>query len=241
MRQCVEHLAVADGLQLERRLLAAVARGGVGTNLLFWRPTDTALVAPRNLLRGRSAVDLGRQLGCPVVMRDSGGDVVPQTPTVLNIAVMFAAQEPHARLLSIESAYDVLCRPLVAWLRDMGLAAGVGAVSGAFCDGRFNITVDGRKLAGTAQRWRHLASGGRAVLAHAAVLVDADLEQAIRTTNDFYGAIGSSKRCDGASHITLQSALGKAGGATVDLSSRLPRLHSRYRGCLSEWIQGERN
>ncbi|MCB1385934.1 MAG: hypothetical protein KDJ80_08325 [Nitratireductor sp.] len=44
------------------------------------------------------------------------------------------------------------------------------ACPGSFCDGAWNVVVEGRKLAGTAQRWR-ATPAGRVVLIHAAILI----------------------------------------------------------------------
>ncbi len=56
-------------------------------------------------------------------------------------------------------------------------------MSGSFCDGRYNLAcgegAEARKIVGTAQYWRPLAAGGgHVVLAHAVILIDADLSAA---------------------------------------------------------------
>ena len=50
-----------------------------------------------------------------------------------------------------------------------GIISTVGACTGAFCDGAWNVLAQGRKLAGTAQRWRATPQG-RVALIHAAIL-----------------------------------------------------------------------
>ncbi|PLL93607.1 lipoate-protein ligase A, partial [Klebsiella michiganensis] len=71
-------------------------------------------------------------------------------------------------------------------------------VKGSFCDGRYNLACgeggDARKIAGTAQYWRPMAEGqGHVVLAHAVVLLDADLAAAHRAANDFEARLGSGR------------------------------------------------
>ncbi|CRX29231.1 Lipoate-protein ligase A [Pseudomonas aeruginosa] len=95
---------------------------------------------------------------------------MPQSPGVLNIALSYALGPGDNEQTRIETAYLRLCQPICDWLRERGLDAGVGAVAGSFCDGRYNVTLDGRKLAGTAQRWRRNGAGRPVVLAHAALL-----------------------------------------------------------------------
>ena len=44
-------LTVEQGLHAEQELLAAVCRGERDSGVLFWRPTDHALVMPRRMSR----------------------------------------------------------------------------------------------------------------------------------------------------------------------------------------------
>lgn len=44
-------LSVEQGLHAEQELLAAVCRGERESGVLFWRPTDHALVMPRRMSR----------------------------------------------------------------------------------------------------------------------------------------------------------------------------------------------
>lgn len=224
---------VTDGLALERRGLDQVAHGASSAHVHIWRPSDRALVMPRSLARGRRVELIGRQLGYPVVIRDSGGDVVPQLPGVLNVALSFAIPQQPGRPFSVDSGYDILCQPLSRWLRDQGLAADIGAVAGAFCDGRFNVTVGGRKIAGTAQRWRHVDATRKAVLAHAVLLVDPDLSEMVRITNGFYRLCGINRHCDVNSHTTLRAAVAESGCASISLPESLRRLRALYRDYLS--------
>ena len=66
-------------------------------------------------------------------------------------------------------------------------------MEGSFCDGRFNLAVAGRKLAGTAQSWRRVA-GVPVVLAHAVIVVDADPQALTEAANAFERDLGSGRR-----------------------------------------------
>ncbi|WP_435104121.1 lipoate--protein ligase family protein [Arhodomonas sp. AD133] len=231
------HLGVVEGLALERALLGEVTAGAIAADVRIWCSADRALVVPRSLAKGRRfarASAVLERLGYPVVVRESGGDVVPQAPGVCNVAVAFSSS-PRATggRLSVGAAYEVLCTPLAWWLRRQGVAADVGPVPGAFCDGRFNVTIGARKVAGTAQRWRQTPRGGQAVLAHAALMVDVDIDELVSVTNMFYRLCGLDRRCEVASHTTLAVALRDAGGGSLMLDARLQGLLTLYRDCLS--------
>jgi lipoate-protein ligase A len=81
---------------------------------------------------------------------------------------------------------------LGAALESMGIFASAQSVEGSFCDGRFNLAVGGRKLAGTAQAWRRV-EGRPMVLAHAVFLIDADPDQLTEAANHFEARVASGR------------------------------------------------
>ena len=131
--------------------------------------------------------------GWPVRLRRSGGGVVPQGPGVLNVSLAYAVEGPPGTLA--ERVYADLCSAIARALATFGIDAQTRAVEGSFCDGRFNLAVGPRKIAGTAQYWRR-AGGRQAVLAHALLLVDADAAQLSAQASAFEATIGSERRYD---------------------------------------------
>jgi lipoate-protein ligase A len=217
----IQRLPVEVGLDAERQLLDSVHAGALDCGLLFWRPLDAALVMPRRLSRlaGFDAAQAAcMEQGWPVALRDTGGEPVPQSPAVLNLALAYAlplADDEHKR---IETAYLRLCEPLRAWLRGLGQDPGLGEVDGAFCDGRYNVTLDRRKLVGTAQRWRRRPSDGRHVcLAHAALLLEDQRQVMVEVVNSFYRSCGLQTRCRVDSHIALDEVVADAWATTGSL------------------------
>ncbi|MGH8111613.1 MAG: lipoate--protein ligase family protein [Rhodanobacteraceae bacterium] len=224
----LSRVRVDHGLALERELVAAVSAGPAAGAVRIWRPADRTVVVPSRFARRPGFAQVCAVLarhGYPVVLRESGGDIVPQLAGVLNVAVAFAIPR---RRFGVEAAYGVLCGPLVRWLRGQGLDAGVGAVPGSFCDGRFNVTVAGRKLAGTAQRWCSAGLDTPVALAHAVVLVNVDLAELAGVCNAFYGAAGISRACVAGNHTTLDGALLRAGYPLLGVQSIAQRLLERY-------------
>jgi lipoate-protein ligase A len=197
-------LSPRDGLDRELALLGRVASGDLPWGLLQWRAAEHGLVVPRStarLERFPEAAGLSAAEGWPVATRESGGGVVPLSPGVLTVAIAFIA--PSIR---IEAAFHTLCAPLVEALAAYGVDAQIGWVPGAFCDGAYNLVVEGRKIAGTAQRWRRarLPSGERAdaVLAHAMLLVDDDLDVLVGAVDRFAVRCGiEAPRLE--QHVTL--------------------------------------
>ena len=159
--------------------------------------------------------------GWPVVVRESGGTAVPHGPGILSLSLAF--RPPAGAPCTLESTYDALCAPLEDALAALGLACSRGEVPGAFCDGRYDLAVLGRKLAGTAQRWRAGPGGPApergAVLAHAVLLVDADRRELAAAIDRFYAAAGSARRALAEASITVREALAAAGAPLARATS----------------------
>lgn len=152
----------AEGMARERAMLAAARR-----SVLIWQAGANALVVPAYWARRDAVMAAGDRLaaaGWPVLARSSGGGAVPQGPATLNLAIIV----PLGAGARIENGFELICTIMAEALARFGIETRTGAVDGAFCDGRWNLNVAGKKLAGTAQRWCP-APGRRAALVHAAL------------------------------------------------------------------------
>jgi lipoate-protein ligase A len=203
----VQQLTTEEGLQAELALLAAVCDGECLDGLLLWQPTDQALVMPRRMERlpgfaqGAAVVDA---FGWPVLLRETGGEPVPQSCATVNVALVYAAPRIEGDLNRLERAYLRLCEPLCRILECLGGEASLGEIPGAFCDGRYNVNLDGRKWVGTAQRWRQSRyHGGAVVLVHGAMLMRDQRESMIAAVNAFNKTCGLPQRCEVESHVAF--------------------------------------
>ena len=184
----------AVGLQGESALFAFAAAGRTVAH--FWE-APLGLIAPRSYRRyaglAQVQADFSRR-GVAVELRPSGGGVVPQGPGILNMSLAFPVSQPIGSLS--DAIYQQLCAILQAALAGLGVRAEAGAVAGSFCDGRYNLAVGGRKIAGTAQYWRRRGANGHTVLAHAVLIVDANPVAATGLANAFEAALGSGRAYD---------------------------------------------
>lgn len=202
---CREALAIQNDIDRDE-LFAAHCRAQTPVLARVWT-MGRCLVAPRRESRRANFAEASvaaQAEGWPVVLRGSGGLTVPNGPGVLNltIAQLTSPGDDPAR------HYRRLCDLIGQVLAAHGARASIGAVPRAFCDGRFNVVVDGRKLAGTAQRWRRAPDGsGVVALAHALILADIRLEPAVAAVNRYYSRLGAAAGfC--ASALTSLAALG---------------------------------
>jgi lipoate-protein ligase A len=198
----------SEGLQQEMSLLQSVASGELSSGYLIWR-SHPSIVVPRSLANKpefEKACDFLKNEKWPVVVRATGGDLSPLAPGLINVALAFQQSRYKE---AIRDSYMKLCTPLIGYLQGIGVEAYCASVKGAFCDGDFNIVVAGRKLAGTAQRWRKMDSNlGKpknqyAVLAHAVMLIDEDLSKLWTMGNAFYHYCGIDNYIKGEQHVSL--------------------------------------
>lgn len=179
-------------LDRESTTLLEVYSGSSQGSLVFWSSAPAIVVSRRDsrLPRFELACESFREKSVEVLLRESGGSAVPQGPGVLNASLVFAPGKSY----SIEQLYLEFCEALIHGLSRVGLPASIGSVEGAFCDGRYNVVLAGRKLAGTAMKLKGKLGQPSAVLAHAMILVEMSPKDATGRVNEFYELAGSNNR-----------------------------------------------
>lgn len=181
------------GPGIDRWLLERATLDGCASAV--WQPTPS-LVVPASYRRHgaafEAACEQSAREGWPVQVRRSGGGLVPQGPGVVNFSHAWRTTARFGDAMDI--VYEQLCGLLQQVLVPFGLVTDCAAVEGSFCDGRYNLALHGRKVAGTAQYWQRLDAHQHLVLAHACLLVDADLDRLTERANRFEAAVGSAQR-----------------------------------------------
>ena len=196
------------GVASEAQWMADAAATGHAHAHLWSAPAS--LVVPRSyerLARWAEACTASAAAGWPVQVRSSGGGVVPQGPGVLNLSIIWSSASATPQ--DTDAIYRALCDRLAAAFAHCGVHVVPQGVEGSFCDGRFNLAFEGRKLVGTAQSWRRVAHTP-VVLAHAVVLIDCDTQALTARANAFEAAAGSNRRYRADAVTSLTKAWGTA-------------------------------
>lgn len=206
----------SQGLAGDEAWLDRVQQGEAVAIARIWR-TQNCLVATRREARmpdfARACQTLAAQ-GWPVLVRRTGGACVPQGAGVWNLSLLYS--RPGGSW-SIDDSYRFLCCLLQHFFAELGLSTQTGEVAGSFCDGSYNLQIGGQKIVGTAQRWR-----SRAILAHACILVDVDLDVVTALINRLYRDCASAQQFRTDACTTLTECLSLSRSQRDALSERLP-------------------
>ena len=212
-----------EGLAAELALLDAVATGCLLRGTLVWETTRSLVVPYQATKRaGFAGAALASALrGRPIASRRTGGAATPQGPGILNLAVAYCiAPGSTAR-----AVYEDLCRSITDAMITAGLHPTVGVCPGSFCDGDYNVKIGGRKVVGTAQRWRRRHTGpGHAVLAHALVLVDCDRAETVEAVSAFESDLFGQSDINRDAHVTLAETGARKATVTQSLITELRRI-----------------
>ncbi len=179
----LENIEVAQAFEREAELLKQVQNGSLAQCLLLWRPSDQAVVLPasKKWLAHPELVTQLEAAGWDIVSRRTGGAPVPQNSGVINVSHIYLWDEQEA--YSTQRAYQAFCRPLELFFKPCGLNARVHATPYSYCDGDYNLNLNGKKIVGTAQRVMMRPNQEKIVLAQACILVEADLEKLVQPVN----------------------------------------------------------
>ena len=188
---------LADTYAWEERRLAAMREGHAGPIHYGWVPQDSLSVSRSEARRvGLDALDFDAE---PVAVRATGGTVVPQGPGTMNLTLFTR----HRRHPGIRPFYEAWCAALRDGFAAVGLETTVGPCEGSFCDGDYNVLVEGRKLAGTAQRWSTARDGSALGHHHAVIMLGGDPETLCARVDALYRAAGLPDRAEPTVHSTV--------------------------------------
>ena len=150
------------------------ADGSAPTPVLrLWRDAPCVVVGRFQLAAAEVDAAAAAALGAPVLRRFTGGGTVWHDQGNLNVSVVLRPEDAllaaNPSLKRLPGLYRLVLAPLAAAVRSMGVAAELT---------ERDIVAPGGKLSGVAA-WL----GGRALLVHATLLVDADLDALARVCN----------------------------------------------------------
>lgn len=146
---------------LDESILDARNREAVPNTLHFYsRNRPTVSIGQNERVEQSVNLEQARKRGVFIIRRCSGGSAVyMEGGQLIFAAIIHRSDLPN----DIMKSYEVACGAIVAGLKKLGLEASHKPIN--------DILIDGRKVSGSAQLRR-----GNAVLHHATLIIDLDLE-----------------------------------------------------------------
>lgn len=179
-------ISVEAVFEKESELISQLQSGNLDQALLLWQSDKPTLVLPSGN-KWQQSEALEKKLtnkGWQLYARKTGGAPVPQCEGVINVSYMYVLDE-HTPY-SIPKAYDHFCTILSSFFALFNIQVDTHATPGSYCDGDYNLNIEGKKIVGTAQRVLIKKGGGKIVLAQACILINADMPTLIAPVNLCY-------------------------------------------------------
>lgn len=173
----------------------------------------------RRLPRLDEAVAWLKSLGYPVFMRIGGGSAVLLDQHCLS----FAVSHPCRDFTVWEANFKSMAQPVIDGLNGLGMSAGFGRAVGSYCEGPYDLVVDGRKVAGIAQAIR----GGFALVS-GMLLIDQDPIATTALLQEFYRRAGSDLLLDPGAVTALTQLAGMQGLTVSAVETALQQGFSQH-------------
>ena len=196
-------ISVAKVFEKETQLMAQIQAGEFKQCLMLWQAKEATLVLPAGKKWLESEELKAGLLADKWLLqaRKTGGAPVPQCPGIINLSHLYlwSNDTPY----SITQAYENLCTVLHGFFRQFNLVSQAHATEFSYCDGDYNINVNGKKIVGTAQRVILKKGGSKIVLAQAFILIDVILDEIVKPVNLCYQLSDKTERVKAQVHTAL--------------------------------------
>lgn len=190
-------------LDKESEIISLVQKGELDQCLHMYTCNNNTLVLPsgKKWQSSPEVIEALNRKGWALLQRRSGGAPVPQTPRLINLSHIYAWA--HEQPYSVSLAYRNFCKVLGLFFNSYQIETAFHATPFSYCDGTYNVNINGKKVVGTAQRVLQKKGGQKIVLAQACILVDENLEQIIEPVNLINEMHGLQDKVLASSHTTL--------------------------------------
>tara|TARA_R110000824_G_scaffold84305_19_gene210375 strand:- start:304 stop:993 length:690 start_codon:yes stop_codon:yes gene_type:complete len=206
-KTAVEDCSGQQAIDDDDALVEKVAVLPSGSSCLRIWENRNSLVTTRPIARRENfaeAAYLSARSGWPVHVRSSGGSTVIHRPGVLNISL---AVSGGTHRVQPNASYADLTALLQAAFQKLHIEAFVGPIVGAYCDGNYNLCLNGRKIAGTASRIVR-RKNQTAYICHASIAIYGSPERDISLISKFERGVGLDHVYATSSHTTLANIMG---------------------------------
>lgn len=166
----------------------------------FWQLDHTMILGMKDtrVINLASGITSLKQAGYNSIVRNAGGLGVIADTGVLNVSLILP--NPNNKKISIDEAYTIMWQWIRSAFEDNTHLIKAFEITESYCPGTFDLSIDGRKFAGIAQR---RVKDGTAIMIY--LSVTGDQQKRGESVRDFY-------------QVSLKDDFGKNGYPPVDPS-----------------------
>lgn len=176
----------------------------------------------RRLPRAPQAMDKLRREGCSVAVRVSGGAAVPLDEGVVNVSLILPNPD---RKLELHGDFERMVSLIAGAASPWTSESKAGEIAGAFCPGDYDVSVNGRKFCGIAQRRQT-----KAYILTAFVIAEGSGEERRRLAREFYDEASGILKPGQAYPEVREGSMG-----SLDELAGVPSAEA-YMASLVEWM-----
>ncbi|WP_238162368.1 lipoate--protein ligase family protein [Cohnella sp. AR92] len=184
---------------LDEWLCARTGEGGPAICHLWRQPQSFVMGLRDSRLPGTP--DAARWLeakGYQVAVRNSGGAAVPLDPGVVNISLILP--KPSIDSFHFHSDFEKMYALIATAVASTGWSVDKGEIQGAYCPGDFDLSINGLKFCGIAQRRQT-----RAFVIQAFVIVEGSGQARTKLVRQFYDRAAVGADSSQYPHVTEDS------------------------------------
>jgi len=198
-----KNISVENAFEKETQIIEKIKRDELKQCLILWQTKEATLVLPAGKKWSQTDALNKALLSEQWLLhsRKTGGAPVPQCQGIINLSHLYIWPD-HSRY-SITEAYENLCGVLQAFFKVYNLTPKAHSTEFSYCNGDYNLNINGKKIVGTAQRIILKKDGSKIVLAQAFILIDTLLENIIKPVNLCYQLSDKTERVKAEVHTTL--------------------------------------
>lgn len=173
--QSISHFALSDSLT------TMIGKQQTNAALHFWTTSHLVILGMMDtkLPHFSDGLAVLNALNQPYIVRNSGGLAVASDAGVLNFSLIFP-EETDSRV-TINEGYDYMFRLICDTFKEYGKKIEAHEIADSYCPGDFDLSINGKKIAGIAQR---RLKGGVAIMIY--LSVTGNQQQRAQMIKDFY-------------------------------------------------------
>ncbi len=145
------HLNALYSFGMDDALCAAVGGGMAPPTVRAWVHRDTIVLGIQDtkLPYLKEGLQYIENQGYDIIVRNSGGLAVVLDEGVLNITLIFPENEKG---IDINRGYEAMWRLVQEMFSDFPILIEAREITGSYCPGSYDLSIDGKKFAGISQR-----------------------------------------------------------------------------------------